>query len=264
MHCITLSACSSAFLENKTFLICDRSNCRPSKLPLYLHSTVLLSCSGGADADAGDSDGETEDTERLRFLTTSVCACLSSLLQHATPSAFVPLASDAEEKGVVQRLALVLCRCVTSSDSDISMPCIGSMGSLGAKNDQLEALGQTGVAFLSSKINWLFSNAILRALDSITVKECRADQNIYLLEICLSAFVDLHSSDDPLLLQNFSKLKSIEKLGSAVRVFEAAVRDFSDASTPDSAEDFQSALTDFQDTVLNTHSFLEYKANYCK
>ena len=220
----------------------------------------------GSDADAGESDGETEDTERLRFLTTSVCACLSSLLQHVTPSAFIPLVSsaDAAEKGVMQRLALVLCRCITSTDSDISMPCIGSMGSLGAKNDQIEAMGLKGVTFLSSKINWLFSNAILRTLDNIVIKGCRAEQNIYLLEICLSAFVDLHSSDDPLLLQNFIKLKSIEKLGSAVRVFEAAVRDFSEASTRDNAEDYQTAITDFQDTVLNTHSFLEYKANYCK
>ena len=236
-------------------------------IPLYSHPPCHLSSySANSDADAGESDGETEDTERLRFLTTSVCACLSSLLQHATPSAFIPLVSDAAaaDKGVVQRLALVLCRCVTSTDSDISMPCIGSMGSLGAKNDQLEALGLTGVTFLSPKINWLFSNAILRTLDNITVKECRAEQNIYLLEICLSAFVDLHSSDDPLLLQNFLKLKSVEKLGSAVRVFEAAVRDFSNATTRDNAEDFQTAVTDFQDTLLNTHSFLEYKANYCK
>ena len=230
---------------------------------LYLCSRLV-----GSDADAGDSDGETEDTERLRFLTTSVCACLSSLLQHATPSAFIPLVSSANaaEKGVMvmQRLALVLCRCITSTDSDISMPCIGSMGSLGAKNDQIEAMGLKEVTFLSSKINWLFSNAILRTLDNIVIKGCRAEQNIYLLEICLSAFVDLHSSDDPLLLQNFIKLKSIEKLGSAVRVFEAAVRDFSEASTRDNAEDYQTAITDFQDTVLNTHSFLEYKANYCK
>ena len=225
----------------------------------------MFLCLVGSDADAGESDGETEDTERLRFLTTSVCACLSSLLQHATPSAFIPLASDAAaEKGVMQRLALVLCRCVTSTDSDISMPCIGSMGSLGAKNDQLEALGQNGVSFLSSKINWLLSNAILRTLDNINIKECRADQNIYLVEICLSAFVDLHSSDDPVLLQNFIKLKSIDKLGSAVVVFEAAVRDFSDATTRDSADNFQTAITDFQDTLLNTHSFIEYKANYCK
>jgi hypothetical protein len=225
---------------------------------------------------------EMESIERTRFLTTSVCACLSSLLEHAPLAAFESLIS-AEE---VQRLALILCRCATSSEREVSGPCIGAMGTLGAKNDQLEALSGTG--FLSPKINWLLSNSILRALEATRESERERDSDserdsaLFLQEICLSSFIDLHSSDHTEVLQNFVKLKSIEKLTASLSVFEAAVRTVADqnrgkgkgkmqSSDSDANErerererEISEALSDFEETVLNTRSFLEYKANYCR
>jgi hypothetical protein len=231
---------------------------------------------------------EMESIERTRFLTTSVCACLSSLLEHAPLAAFESLAS-AED---VQRLALILCRCASSSEREVSVPCIGAMGTLGAKNDQLEALRGTG--FLPPKINWLLSNSILRVLDATRESERDSDSErdsaLFLQEICLSSFIDLHSSDHPEVLLNFVKLKAIEKLTACLSVFEAAVRTVagqnrgrgngkgkgkiqsgdSEANERegdrdrDNEREILEALSDFEETVLNTRSFLEYKANYCR
>jgi hypothetical protein len=182
----------------------------------------------------------------------------------------------------VQRLALILCRCASSSEREVSGPCIGAMGTLGAKNDQLEAL--RGAGFLSPKINWLLSNSILRALEATRERERDSDSErdsaLFLQEICLSSFIDLHSSDHTEVLQNFVKLKSIEKLTVSLSVFEAAVRTLadqnrgkgkskmqssdSDANEREREREISEALSDFEETVLNTRSFLEYKANYCR
>ena len=235
-----------------------------------------------------EKEMEMESIERTRFLTTSVCACLSSLLEHAPLAAFESLAS-AEE---VQRLALILCRCASSSEREVSVPCIGAMGTLGAKNDQLEALRGTG--FLPPKINWLLSNSILRVLDATRESERDSDSErdsaLFLQEICLSSFIDLHSSDHPEVLLNFVKLKAIEKLTACLSVFEAAVRTVADQNRGkgngkgkgkiqsggseaneregdrdrDNEREILEALSDFEETVLNTRSFLEYKANYCR
>lgn len=233
---------------------------------------------------------EMESVERIRFLTTSVCACLSSLLEHSPLPAYGSLISTE----VVQRLALILCRCASSSEREVSIPCIGAMGTLGAKNDLLEALRGSG--FLPPKINWLLSNSILRVLDTTRESEKDRDSDsdsdrdsaLFLQEICLSSFIDLHSSDHAEVLQNFLKLKAIEKLTASLFAFEAAVRIVADQNRGkgNSSSKMQSgdsetnernreiekekekeileALSDFEETVLNTRSFLEYKTNYCQ
>jgi hypothetical protein len=254
---------------------------RPSSSQ-HLGQSILLECENkivDARSDLeGDREIEMESIERTRFLATSVCACLSSLLEHAPVAAFESLVS-AEE---VQRLALILCRCASSSEREVSGPCIGAMGTLGAKNDQLEALRGTG--FLSPKINWLLSNSILRALDATRERDSDSDGDrdsaLFLQEICLSSFIDLHSSDHAEVLQNFVKLKSIERLTASLSAFEAAVTTVADqnrgkgngkgkmqsgdSEASEREREILEALSDFEETVLNTRSFLEYKANYCR
>ena len=231
--------------------------------------------------DVGEGDGReaervSEELERARYLTTSVCACVSSLLQHASASSLSePWESD------MQRLALVLIRCASSSDQDMSVPCIGSMGSLGAKIDLAESLRgkEKGMekekGLMPPKINWLLSNSILRTLESYTNSSnsnSEPERDIFLLEVCLSAFIDLHSSDDADVLQNFLKLKAVDKLSISLSVFEGAVKELRrdnerGAKKSDSNNkscDMREALVDFEETVLNMRSFLEYKSNYCK
>ena len=237
--------------------------------------TLLFSIAELAAATASraedDSEGR-EEVENARYLTTSVCECISSIVQHASVTSFLSLGRE-ESSAVVQRLALLLCRCATSVDTDISVPCIGIMGFLGAKNDLLEASGNKG--FLRSKINWLLSNSILRILDTIRDVTNVSEKNVYLLEICLSSFIDLHSSDDLEILQNFKKLNSIEKMTSGLRIFENVVHEISeenkvrkrrDTNKNDSMEndDFEAILADLEETILNSRSFLEYKSNYCR
>ena len=224
-----------------------------------------------------DEEGR-EQIEKLRYLTSSVCECISSLVQHASTTAFLPLGGE-EGSSIVQRLSLVLCRCAAAADTDtdISLHCIGTMGFLGVKNDLVSATGSTG--FLKPKINWLLSNSILRVLESLQGNKSDPQQNIYLFEMCLGAFIDLHSSDDVDILQNFIKLKSIEKLKAGLHIFEEIVREVSEdykskrestkgktvvAGDGDGDSNMEEVLTDFEETVLNSHSFIEYKANYCK
>ena len=178
-----------------------------------------------------------------------------------------------ESSAIVQRLALILCRCANSTDTDISVPCIGIMGFLGVKNDLLEATGNKG--FIRSKINWLLSNSILRILDTIRDVTNVSEKNVYLLEICLSSFIDLHSSDDLDILQNFKKLNSIEKMTSGLQIFENVVHEISEdniirkrrdtnKSGGGGNDDLEAILADLEETILNSRSFLEYKSNYCR
>ena len=187
----------------------------------------------------------------------------------------------------MQRLALVLIRCASSSDHDMSIPCIGAMGSLGAKIDLAESLQEkekdtgNGKGLMPPKINWLLSNSILRTLEPYTSSsngDSEPERDVFLLEVCLSSFIDLHSSDDADVLQNFLKLKAVDKLSSSLSVFEGAVKELrrgaergakskSDSSSDNNnnnSSDMREALTDFQETILNMASFLEYKSNYCK
>lgn len=227
--------------------------------------------------DVGEGDGReaervSEELERARYLTTSMCACVSSLLQHASASSLSePWESD------MQRLALVLIRCASSSDQDMSVPCIGSMGSLGAKIDLAESLRgkEKEKELMPPKINWLLSNSILRTLESYTNSSnsnSEPERDIFLLEVCLSAFIDLHSSDDADVLQNFLKLKAVDKLSISLSVFEGAVKELrrdnergaKKSDSNNNSSDMREALVDFEETVLNMRSFLEYKSNYCK
>ena len=231
-----------------------------------------------ATAAEDDAEGR-EEVERLLYLTTTVAECISSLVQHASVPSFAPLAEE-EGAAVTQRLALILCRCATSTDTDISILCIGTMGFLGAKHDLLEAEGAQGAqsarGFIRVKINWLLSNSILRILDGISNPSSEQDY-AFLCEMCLSSFIDLHSSDDADILQNFIKLKAIERLSAGLNIFEGIVKEMSEENKANKRRsnsanrekseddsDFQGILADFEETILNSHSFLEYKANYCK
>lgn len=178
----------------------------------------------------------------------------------------------------MQRLALILCRCASSADQDMSIPCIGSMGSLGAKIDLADSLNAkgagTGKGLMPAKINWLLSNSILRSLEPYKDSSSEPENNIFLLEVCLSSFIDLHSSDDADVLQNFLKLKALDKLGASLSVFEVAVKELREDreskgktksdNHSSSSSDMREALSDFEETILNMRSFLEYKSNYCK
>lgn len=230
------------------------------------------------EGEGREAERVSEELERMRYLTTSVCACVSSLLQHASASSLSePWESD------MQRLALVLIRCASSSDQDMSVPCIGSMGSLGAKIDLAESLRGKGKekgkekekGLMPPKINWLLSNSILRTLESYTNSSnsnSEPERDIFLLEVCLSAFIDLHSSDDADVLQNFLKLKAVDKLTISLAVFEGAVKELrrdnvrgtKKSDSNNNSSDMREALVDFEETVLNMRSFLEYKSNYCK
>jgi F0F1-type ATP synthase beta subunit len=175
-------------------------------------------------------------------------------------------------------MALNLCRLSTYEDEEISLPCINAIGLLGQKNDELEA--QEGKGFVMYKINALLSNSLLRTLDKnsdkvVTINNTNlnnknnnsnSDGNNTKMEIlsimgsCLSSFIDLHSSDNKDVLNNFTKLNSLDRLGRNLIVFENGFNNI-DKSNINNDEEM---LIDFDEVILNMKSFLEYKANYCK
>jgi hypothetical protein len=177
----------------------------------------------------------------------------------------------------LQQMALNLCRLSTYDDEEISLPCINAIGLLGQKNDESEV--QEGKGFVMYKINALLSNSLLRTLDknsdkvvtinNTNLNDKNTDDNksnnmkmeiLSIMGSCLSSFIDLHSSDNKDILNNFTKLNSLDRLGKNLIVFENGFNNINKNDTNNDEE----MLIDFDEIILNMKSFLEYKVNYCK
>ena len=89
----------------------------------------------------------------------------------------------------------------------------------------------------------------------------RTDASMQLLATCMDAVVDLHSSDDPALLQSFVKLGVGSKMTEAFASLESKMGER--ASAGKQSLDDASAQQVVEMCLGNTHDFLEYKKQFC-
>jgi hypothetical protein len=101
-------------------------------------------------------------------------------------------------------------------------------------------------------------------VDPVSAAILSNSKNALAIEACLSAIIDLHSSDSEVFLQNYRKLSVSERIRTAAqgcRAAEAALRkqqlpkyQHLTLSPADSAK--------IQETLTNAKNFIEYKASY--
>lgn len=153
---------------------------------------------------------------------------------------------------------------VKASSLPISEIVVSSMSSIGC-------IGQRDISVLyHPSINVLVTNSILRRLvdsngysyyDGIVADNNR-NMNLYIsslriIDNCFNAIIDLHSSDDLGYLENFKKLKCIEKLRNQHSYFFEMIQK---KLFPIDDND----LEKFQETLENIDSFIQYKQEFCK
>jgi hypothetical protein len=171
--------------------------------------------------------------------------------------------SEETLKGV----ALLLIRCSSFSFMELSLSAVLVMGILGQRGDQTVALGQgpTQVTLkltVPVSLNALLSNSLLRrcqepnaysADNSSNGVENVARSTLIVMDGCFNSLIDLHCSDDLAYLENFSKLKCVDKLLALSNDFNTKLRDPACRRLDD--EDREK----FAETLENLGNFVAYK-----
>lgn len=208
------------------------------------------------------------------LLRLSPAACLR-ILGEAAPEA-------AAAGGLMQPLVLLLCKAISGGKSAVMLPLCDAAGSLGAKDIEIETHSGRAGEVISERLNALLTNCLLRKMESalssssgsasspspnvdpVSAAILSNSKNALAIEACLSAIIDLHSSDSEVFLQNYRKLSVSERIRTAAqgcRAAEAALRkqqlpkyQHLTLSPADSAK--------IQETLTNAKNFIEYKASY--
>jgi hypothetical protein len=247
-------------------------------------------------------------SRRHDLIAYSSCApscieCICSLLQR--PEMESPHGVRCLPSLDMQRLALALCQCAAANDTEQVIPAAAAMGILGQidckRREDEYSHGRGYVGVFDPKINALFSNALLRAIESskttyeAATKGSRAAINrgvnssalryhLDLLNTAISAFIDLHTSDDSELLKIFSRLDAPRKLGLALHDMESVASLFNSLRDRDKTKKDTSMQTDddddgniscsgdseddsdvdsdpdYMETLENLTNFIEYKS----
>jgi hypothetical protein len=80
---------------------------------------------------------------------------------------------------------------------------------------------------------------------------------LHTLDACVNSFIDLHSSDDPLLLRNFVALKSPESLSAIQTQFEALLK--ANKGVLEREDNMR-----LKETAVNLKRFIKYKKSNIK
>lgn len=103
--------------------------------------------------------------------------------------------------------------------------------------------------------NKVLSHAVLKRLQEPGARRLRnnkSDGSLLVMEACLSSYIDLHSSDDPSIHQNFLSLNSLEILHSIGNSFKNKLKE----------EEHHLAREEIvicKETILNLKRFIKYK-----
>ena len=259
------------------------------------------------DDDDKDTSAE-EDRERalrsfLRESRESTSCAMESAIESL--SGMVQLAENdmllaaMGTEADVQRMALMLCRYSACCYESVSVSSVMLIGLLAQKDGQIRE--QQPSMLIQPRINALLSNAVLRVLETHVAKVTAAAKptatasvgslmdELGVVDTALGAFIDLHASDDPDLLQNFLRLNALQRLTDLVVFFDKSVNASrhlllqqqrgskgksqskkeermvtSDGGEEDEDEEdrLSDMLSDFDGTTSNAKSFLEYKTLY--
>ena len=237
--------------------------------------------------DMAESDMEMEDNRRTSVLETqeSLLATLESSFEFLSSIVqFIPVDVLYTAFGIQdlqQKLSLLLCRCTSSCSGSIAISSVTLVGLLAQRDGQYREQHVSGEAndcrLIQPRINALLTNSLLRVIEAHSLNMVSATgeyQPLCVVDAAISAIVDLHTSDDPELLQNLQRLQTLKKLADSVSHFQTAldaVGDQPNRMIGDNEEgddchfsDCMEMLSDFKDTISNVKSFIEYKTLFSK
>ena len=104
--------------------------------------------------------------------------------------------------------------------------------------------------------NFVLTLALQRRLESVSAMD--TEQNLHIVNAGLECIIDLHSSDDQEFLNSYSKLKTNDFLAQVYDKFNHCLSARSVRSLD------KEILEQFQETLMNTANFIQYKASFLK
>jgi len=182
----------------------------------------------------------------------------------------------------LKAMAILLVRCTALPNIEICSSaalCISTLG----QGDNSCRDSSPGQGLYPPSLNALLTNSLLRRLEqpnAYSLESSAVDQkslhevgrdsrqlnvliaSVRLMDVFLNAVIDLHTSDDPALLHNFSKLRVSDKLSACGGVFHDKVQQLTAlleavAVVMDDAE-----MEKFTETLENVHGFIDYKSQF--
>ena len=215
-----------------------------------------------------DNDAEARGLANVNCRESISCSMESALetllgLVHVAPCAL--LAAVFADAALVQGLALLLCRSSTSTFDGVALSAISLVGLLAQKDGQHRAEHTGGSPVVAPKINALLSNAVLRVVDTCIASAASSGghatdyEQLSVIDAALGAFIDLHSSDDGDILENFVRLHAPKRLAEFVTFGDASLRHVRSRMNDDAWDP-----SDFEETLENVQGLLAYKRPWVK
>jgi hypothetical protein len=201
----------------------------------------------------------------------------------------------------LKTLAILLVRCTALPHLEVCSTAALCIAALGQGDNSCRDISP-GIGLYPPSLNALLTNALLRRLEqpnafslessvmnhdhdqkmkksqqeiatrgynSITRQMNVSVASVRLMDVFLNAVIDLHTSDDPLLLHNYSKLRVHDKLSACGFVFHNKVQlmTSSFSSSEEEAGGVGAAMDETEvekcsETLENVRAFLDYKNQF--
>lgn len=146
-----------------------------------------------------------------------------------------------------QRFSLILMKGVMLPVMEVSVACIESIGRISVHHQLLQ------------NINAVFTNCILRRMDQPSSVSCEGKSRelcpIYVVDACVMAIIDLHSSDDIGYFKVYQSFETNRKLSSSLNILKAKLKE----PLPGSVK---SEKRKFRETLSNGFRFIKYKDEF--
>lgn len=209
-------------------------------------------------------------------VTCSTLNALSSLYQDANTSTLKSLPVDC-----FQSLCLHLCKGITNNFRSVTKTCLELLAQIAARDNEQITTGAvlTSDSFIITyRLNALFTNALVRKLESLRQLPYCDSAHLQLAGMCTNALIDLHSSDDDKVLDTYVKFKLGDVLKSArlfcknalVKRHSDMIMDEGNAVGDDVGGEFEQALDDnsldsmIQEIMENAKNLIDYKKSFLK
>jgi hypothetical protein len=165
----------------------------------------------------------------------------------------------------IRSLSLLLCRCIAFPNINISKSSVGCLSILASKENDESLSNQ----LFSHQLNALLSNAIVKRLEGIISSNQIDGSGLSLLGACLNCLIDLHSSDNLAILDNYEKLKISITMKNALNLCydvltqKRTIQQQKQLHLEDQ-DDYDSYTESLQEILENVNNFLEYKEKFTK
>jgi len=201
----------------------------------------------------------------------------------------------------LKTLAILLVRCTALPHLEVCSTAALCIAALGQGDNSCRDISP-GIGLYPPSLNALLTNALLRRLEqpnafslessvmdhdhdqkkksqqeiatrgynSITRQMNVSVASVRLMDVFLNAVIDLHTSDDPLLLHNYSKLRVHDKLSACGFVFHNKVQLMISSSSSEEeaggggvgAAMDETEVEKCSETLENVRTFLDYKNQF--